>query len=471
MEYIERFVEQDMLKWKNQNNGLALEVIGSRQVGKTTTVMHFAENNYKNVIYVDASSGDNINLLINAGPNSILGNIQQYCVNNSFVYEDTKDTVLIIDEIQENAKLFKNIRTFNRYLGCDLIITGSNLQKTIKLFQPAGDLYKLRMYPLSYEEYLNYFGVYEYYKNNTIETICNEQLDVFEDIYETYLKVGGYPFAFETYLNGGDLKAAFDALINTFQSEFRLRTEDAADYDKIEIMFDAICKVLCNEKKGNSNIVDAVSKLTVQYDSKRISTKECNHIIAWLSASRLINFCDKVNLQNNELYPSERFYFDDVGLFNYLCDINDITKSTASGSLSENFIFKQLSENKFSDKFYHTRPSFAVSNDYELDFLVKSRMDDKTYGIEVKSGKHSGVSIKKMLDKNQIDYAVYAKGKCSYGNVDKIYTLPVFLFNKFVFDKGGLIERKELPRYTKDLFISRLNSKTAEMDVFKEKGF
>ena len=50
MEYIERFVEQDMLKWKNRNNGLALEVIGSRQVGKTTTVMHFAGHEFEQTV-------------------------------------------------------------------------------------------------------------------------------------------------------------------------------------------------------------------------------------------------------------------------------------------------------------------------------------------------------------------------------------------------------------------------------------
>lgn len=76
------------------------------------------------------------------------------CENNDLIYEDTKDTVLIIDEIQENENLFTNIRTFNRCPGCDLIVTGSNLQRTIGLFQPAGDLAVLRMYPLSYEEYL-----------------------------------------------------------------------------------------------------------------------------------------------------------------------------------------------------------------------------------------------------------------------------------------------------------------------------
>ena len=67
-----------------------------------------------------------------------------------------------------------------------------------------------------------------------------------------------------------------------------------------------------------------------------------------------------------------------------MCRVNDVTESTVGGALAENFIFKQLLENKFLERFYNSRPVFAVSNDYELDFWVKSRLDEKRYGIEVK---------------------------------------------------------------------------------------
>ena len=67
-----------------------------------------------------------------------------------------------------------------------------------------------------------------------------------------------------------------------------------------------------------------------------------------------------------------------------MCRVNDVTESTIEGVLVENFVFKQLLENKFSERFYYSRPAFTVSNGYELDFWVKSRLDEKRYGIEVK---------------------------------------------------------------------------------------
>lgn len=67
-----------------------------------------------------------------------------------------------------------------------------------------------------------------------------------------------------------------------------------------------------------------------------------------------------------------------------MCRVNDVTESTIEGALVENFVFKQLLENKFSERFYYSRPAFTVSNGYEFDFWVKSRLDEKRYGIEVK---------------------------------------------------------------------------------------
>ena len=46
MEYIKRFVEEDFKEWKERYSRFTLEVVGCRQVGKTTTVLHFAKENY-----------------------------------------------------------------------------------------------------------------------------------------------------------------------------------------------------------------------------------------------------------------------------------------------------------------------------------------------------------------------------------------------------------------------------------------
>lgn len=457
MEYIERFIEKDFKEWKDSANDYVLEVAGCRQVGKTTAVRHFAEQNYKNVIYVDVVSKDNTKILERVDEYNVEESLRSYCKLKGLDFTNDKDTVLILDEIQDSKALYERIRIFNRCLNCDVIVTGSYLQKTKNYFQPAGDLFCIRMYPLSFEEYLNYFGLYEYYCDSSVEQICAERYDDFKEVYDLYLRIGGYPSVFNAYLRGRSLDNAFEALINTFKSEFNVRITRGSDVDKIDQMFSAICDIICREKKGDSRIVDSLSKMTEQEVSKRISTKECNDLLAWMSAARLINYCDKVDLSTGRLYPSERFYFEDTGLFNYICEQNFIDSRSANGVLAETFIYKQLSENKFSKRFYRTRPSFAINASYELDFYVRSKIDDKVYGIEVKSGDSIGISISKMLEQHQIDFAVYAKGDCKCGVDEQKYILPVFLFNKFTFDKGGVVERAPLPKLTKDSFRPKSN--------------
>lgn len=45
-------------------------------------------------------------------------------------FEDNKDTIVVIDEIQESSKVYSMIRQFAREFECDFIVTGSYLGKT-----------------------------------------------------------------------------------------------------------------------------------------------------------------------------------------------------------------------------------------------------------------------------------------------------------------------------------------------------
>ena len=173
--YVERFIEQKLREWKAHRSESVLEVTGCRQVGKTTTVLHFARENYAHVLYVNAMA-DDLTLLENADYNSVVGVVQAFFKKRECEFVNDRSTVLIVDEVQESRAIYEKIRVF-KTLKCDFIVTGSNLAKTKNYFQPAGDIYAVRMYPLSYEEYLNYYGAYAYYCNSTVEEICGAKYD------------------------------------------------------------------------------------------------------------------------------------------------------------------------------------------------------------------------------------------------------------------------------------------------------
>ena len=105
--YLERNAYNQLLKWKQRVNHATLEVSGARQVGKTYIVNKFADEQYKRKIY--------INLLDFTGElflekyEDLRNEIKNGLVCDNPVYElirrvnpdfeDTPDTIVIIDEI------------------------------------------------------------------------------------------------------------------------------------------------------------------------------------------------------------------------------------------------------------------------------------------------------------------------------------------------------------------------------------
>ena len=70
-------------------------------------------------------------------------------------FEDNKDTIVVIDEIQESSKVYSMIRQFAREFECDFIVTGSYLGKTREkdFFLSAGDVDSLTMTSLTFADF------------------------------------------------------------------------------------------------------------------------------------------------------------------------------------------------------------------------------------------------------------------------------------------------------------------------------
>lgn len=70
-------------------------------------------------------------------------------------FEDTNDTVIIIDEIQESSEIFNRIREFTRYFQAHFIVTGSYLGRVLEpeFKFSSGDITSIRIYTLSFKEF------------------------------------------------------------------------------------------------------------------------------------------------------------------------------------------------------------------------------------------------------------------------------------------------------------------------------
>ena len=51
--YLKRKIDKYLLDWKNNPNKKPLIIKGARQIGKTESILKFANDNYNNVIYIN----------------------------------------------------------------------------------------------------------------------------------------------------------------------------------------------------------------------------------------------------------------------------------------------------------------------------------------------------------------------------------------------------------------------------------
>lgn len=122
-------------------------------------------------------------------------------------FTDMEDTIIVIDEIQESAKVYSRIREFAREFQCQFIVTGSYLGKTIDkgYFLPAGDTEDLLLNTLSFEEFLWALGKQELFdKIDLYGTSDHQSYDELKGYYDTYCEIGGYPAVVNCYLETKD---------------------------------------------------------------------------------------------------------------------------------------------------------------------------------------------------------------------------------------------------------------------------
>ena len=450
--YLKRQVYDDLLAWKKQEDRATLEVSGARQVGKTYIVNKFADEQYANKIYINLLefSGElflehyeDLRKKIKDGypcENPVYELIKRYDKN----FEDTEDTIVIIDEIQESANIYNRIREFTRYLKSDFIITGSYLGRILnKEFKySAGDLDSIEIQTLNFEEFLMAMDEHELYLKLDLYGKSEENVySELEQLYKIYTSIGGYPAVVLKYLetkSAEDSSAALLKIIKLFVNESKRYFEDILDDAIYENMFSSIARILVKEKKGfeKDSFSEELQNIVVKDYSSNISKASVNRAIDWLYSSGIIGFAGKlVECNILDFKAKARCYFMDVGLAHYYlqhigCDPGDI-----DGILSENFVYLDLKRRiSHPSEIALEMPAFGTIGNGEIDFYVKTLKAGKTYAIEVKAGRKNSKTVQVLLEKQKADYILFTKGNTHGGIKENIYTITIYGISKFKFE-------------------------------------
>lgn len=449
--YLNRKIYQNLLLWKASNRHSTMEIFGARQVGKTYLVNKFADEEYRQKIYINLLefSGElflekyyELRQQIRNGfvcANPVLELIRRHYPG----FKDSKETIVVIDEIQESAEIYNRIREFTRQLESDFIVTGSYLGRILeKEFKySAGDLDYLEIHTLDFEEFLMALGRHELY--SALDLYGGSTANVYLELqkhYEAYCKIGGYPSVVLRYLENAsfeDCQAELLKIIRLFTNESKRYFEDILDDAVYDNIFSGVARILAKEKKGfdKDSFSEELQGIVVKDYSSNISKASVNRAVDWLYSSGIIGFAGKLpECRIMDFKAKARYYFLDMGLANYFLTKIGCPKETVLGLLNENFVYLDLKRRiAHPSEIALETPAFATLGQGEIDFYVKAVKSQKTYAIEVKSGKNAGKTANAAVESKKADFLLYAKGDTNGGRVGNIITIPIYGISKFSF--------------------------------------
>lgn len=431
---LERDVQKELAEWKKKRHHTVLQVEGPRQVGKTHEVRKFAGANYKQVIYVNLVRDE-------FGFEDLLQEerfLDRYCERAGLpAFCDDDSTVLVIDEIQESKEVYNAIRDIRERCRCDVIVSGSYLARTVNskdFFLPAGIAY-LRMTPLSFQEFCRSLGMEErLLQLSPYGKSPKEDYEVLEGAYQIYRQIGGYPEVVKTYLRTKSIEDCMDVLedlIRTFTAESSRFFSNSTALSIFQEVYRAIMVQMAEEKKGTGrSSLEFVTDFVKDSMKEPVSRNEVRAASSWLLYSGVIGYCDLYNNGDvTDVVMNRRAYFSDPGIANYIASLVTIPRDAREGVLTETFAYTEL--NRLYTKPAGKRrvrgekPCFSTCGDYELDFVVVDR-DDQRFGIEVKSSDNRARSLVYYKEKGLIDTAIRAVPLMG-GFGERFDTIPIYL--------------------------------------------
>lgn len=424
---MERKIIEKLLAWKKKSNRKPLIIRGARQIGKTYILKEFGKNYYPKCAY------------INCDNNSLMKKIFDNDYNMSRVIRELsvisginitpKDTLIILDEIQEIPKGLTSLKYF-----CEdapdyhVVVAGSLLG--LSLYQnysfPVGKVDMMNMYPMSFGEFLLAMKkdvLFSALKKNDFEVI-NSVSNTLIDLLRQYYFVGGMPEAVKTYVKTQDVQQVREIQQNILDA-YRIDVLKHAPKSEIQKIFLVFDNIVAQLAKDNKKFV--LSKL-----KSGARLKDYEVAIQWLIDCGIVyKVCrtNKAELPLNFYQDANIFklYFVDCGLMGALSQtpaqkvlLGENVFVEYKGAFTENFVLQQLkSANKVDAIFYYTNDNSTL----ELDYLVQK--EEKIIPVEVKAEQNlRSKSLQSFLSKNPTLNAVKFSMQ-NYIEQERIINVPL----------------------------------------------
>ena len=432
MMYLKRKIDSFLCDWKKNSNHNPLIVKGARQIGKTESILHFAKQNYDNVVYINFVEEPKYKNITVDGYKP-----EQICKNISLLNPEVKftkgSTLIFFDELQDFPEIATSLKFFKIQGVYDVICSGSLLGINYRKIESNSVGYKTDfiMHSMDFEEFLWAKGYDENIAEMMLGHIRNHtpfstlEQEVFFSLFRDFSLLGGMPALVKSYFENGSFVGILDMqrqLVADYKEDVR-KYVHGIEQTKILNVFNRIpIQLGCENKKFQISKVAPGAK-----------NKDYWGCIEWLNDAGIISVCYCLNfpelpLKGNFDDSKYKIYFADTGLLIALLDdeVQDDLRINANmgtykGALYENIVAEALTKSG-ADLFYYKRQDSTLEEDFFL------RTKNNLIPIEVKSANASAKSLQTLIKSEKykdIQWGIkLVDGNVGFAN--NVLTIPYF---------------------------------------------
>ncbi len=392
---IKRDITQDLLRWKQRPDHKPLIIRGARQIGKTWVMRKFGEEHFDHVAYFNFDASEELCLEFEntKNPERLIDILRLY---TDCPIEPGR-TLMIFDEIQQSNKALNSLKYF-----CEeapqyhILAAGSLLGVSLSKGDsfPVGKVDFLRMYPVTFREFLNADEpqIYEFIENlSELTPLPEVVLNRLTESYRRYQTSGGMPAAVVAMLDKRGVKEIEyiqTSILTAYALDFA-KHAPGKDIPRISAIWNSIPSQLSKENR----------KFVYKLVKTGARGREYEDALLWLEHAGMIYrvFCSSkpgLPLSAYDDLSAFKVYLCDCGLLRRMAQLPAEVLWTENplyvefkGAMAENMVLQSLVTQ------FEVMPRYWTSEaTAEVDFLLQD--EAAIIPVEVKSGTRlSGKSL------------------------------------------------------------------------------
>ena len=383
-----RETKQKLIDWKNRKQRKPLLITGVRQCGKTYLMEEFGAEHFDHILRINFERNEVFGQVFERDydPDRILQELG-YLIEGKPI--DPEQTLVIFDEIQACPRAITALKYFaesskENYILCAGSLLGVEIKRKGISF-PVGKIERIRMFPLSFREFVKAAGGERYLQLLSSYDLYQEIPSYVTEPMLTYLKqyfiIGGMPAVVQKWIDTQNydlVDEQQDMILRDYKDDFSNHAE-IKDVLKIGWVWDSLPKQLAKEN----------NKFVFSHVKEGARARDLEDALTWLIDAGLAYKLEKVEHPEIPLSTfsdavSFKVYMADTGLLRKKAGVSYKTILTEpesyvgfKGAMAENYCLQELIVQNITPYYWHS------GNTSEVDFLFES--GDQIIPMETKS--------------------------------------------------------------------------------------